>query len=85
QEAASWWLPDEPSCCCGNGESRDYKGELLEDGLFPDGGSKFVYTCQQCGRRYVHGHRKFLEVYTDNTLHPSMKHAPFGRWGPDGD
>ncbi|MEO7719038.1 MAG: hypothetical protein ABIY70_22805 [Capsulimonas sp.] len=81
----SWWLSVTPPCCCGEGSSSSYDVEFLKEGLFPGGSLEFVYTCQQCGRRYVKGHRKFLEVYTDNTLHPYMKHAPFGRWRLDGD
>jgi hypothetical protein len=84
QEAVGWWLPSEPACRCGKGAAGDYKIEVLKEDLFPGAGA-ILFTCEHCGRRYVHDHRKFLEVSADNTLHPYMKHAPFGRWRPDCD
>jgi len=75
------WQPMIPKCK-NNKCRKDADFELLE--IKSEG---WYYQCR-CGTKYLlkkrgqHG-RQFMELLSDGTTKPYMKHTRFGRWRPD--
>jgi hypothetical protein len=72
--------PRRPICKNGICQFGDYKGTW--DHAAPNRRHRFQFRCQ-CGIRYEHMGRRFMEVLPDESLKPYMVWKPFCGWFPD--